>query len=82
MINIESVKKDIELHNPGKKGWYAAIDNRTGDFKLGKTLVNSFKNAKSSFGIEKFSFYKIGVDPIRVSSGNKSPKNGISKRHI
>ncbi|MBN8570575.1 MAG: hypothetical protein J0M18_13180 [Ignavibacteria bacterium] len=64
MKSIDSIKKDIQLKNPGKVGWYAAIDTRTGDFKLGKTLVNSYKNAKESFGVDKFSFYKIGIDPI------------------
>ncbi|MBS1513926.1 MAG: hypothetical protein JSS63_02770 [Bacteroidetes bacterium] len=64
MTNIETIKRNIEQHNPGKKGWYAAIDTKTGNFKLGKTLISSYKNAKSTLVVEKFSFYKIGIDPL------------------
>jgi len=78
---LSTIKKEIALANPRKIGWYAAIDTDTGDFKLGRTLINSYKNARASLRGEKFNFYKIGVDPVSASSLNTKLTNGSPQRH-
>ncbi|MBS1516379.1 MAG: hypothetical protein JSS63_15205 [Bacteroidetes bacterium] len=75
---LSTIKKEIALANPKKIGWYAAIDKNTGNFRLGRTLVNSYKNAKAAIRVERFSFYKIGVDPISLTSVTKTHNNGVS----
>lgn len=61
---LSTIKKEIALANPGKTGWYAAIDIATGNFRLGRTLINSYKNARIALKLDRYNFYKIGIDPI------------------
>ncbi|MBS1492879.1 MAG: hypothetical protein JST55_05200 [Bacteroidetes bacterium] len=61
---LSTIKKEIARANPKKTGWYAAIEKNSGSYRLGRTLISSYKNARAVLKVDTFNFYKIGVDPI------------------
>jgi len=52
-----------------KKGMIAAIEPETGDWFLGKNVIEALKNARSKFPQGTFYFIRIGYPSAHVHKG-------------
>ncbi|MBX7046137.1 MAG: hypothetical protein K1X86_09890 [Ignavibacteria bacterium] len=74
--SIQAIKKNIEKKFPNKRGWIAAIDKNTGNFVLGKTLMDASKKARRELKKDSFDFIRIGSEAVYSFSGiNNNPSN-------